>query len=264
MSHDDKHVRTTILQAVGMAQATEKELDVAPLASGLDVSAGSVSSEIEQLERAGLMIIGDPGEPPMLRTARQFLAAKGDVPWAILHFLPQVIYNLHARKALIDAGIVLVDEFRYQHLLGDPVAHARQLVPHAFEAVVDEALALDLYAAAVALMARLSDGHPAGCIAEEILAVALIEHATFRMELRVDEGELSDSEASAASAEMRGLFELFGDDDILNMFEMEEPADTALASHDSINVQMGVVDQRAVNWFTPFGPRSRPGYLDGE
>ena len=175
MSDDDKHVRTTILQSVGMAQATEEELDVASLAAEVDVSEGSLSSEIEQLERAGLMTMGDPGEPPMLRTAgRQFLAAKGDVPWAILHFLPQVIDNFYARKALIDAGIVLVDEFRHQHLQGDPVAHAKQLVPHAFEAVVDEALALDLYAAAVALMARLSDGHPAGCVAEEILAVALI------------------------------------------------------------------------------------------
>lgn len=182
MSHDEKHVRTTILQAVGMAQATEEELDVAPLTAELDVSKGTVSSEIEQLERAGLMSSGDPGKPLMLLTAgRQLLAARGDVPWAILRFLPEVIDNLHARKALIDAGIVLVDEFRYQHLQGDPVAHAKQFVPHAFEAVVDEALALDLYAAAVVLMVPLSDGHPAGCVAEEILGVALIEHAQFRL-----------------------------------------------------------------------------------
>lgn len=48
------------------------------------------------------------------------------------------------------------------------------------------------------------------------------------------------------------------------MFDMEEPSDAAPASHDSINVQMGVADQRVGNWFTPFGVTIPTGYLAGD
>lgn len=181
MSHDEKHVRTTILQAVGMAQATEEELEVAPLAAELDVLKGTVSSEIEQLERAGLMSSGDPGEPPMLLTAPAILGREARRAVGNPALPARGHRQLACPQSAHRRRIVLVDEFRYQHLQGDPVAHAKTLVPHAFEAVADEALALDLYAAAVALMVRLSDGHPAGCVAEEILGVALIEHAQFRL-----------------------------------------------------------------------------------
>ena len=105
-------------------------------------------------------------------------------------------------------------------------------------------LALDLFAAAVALMARLSDGAPAGCVSEEIIAVALMEEARAWLEMRCEEGMLDEAEEHAASDELRGLFELIEDDDVLNMFETTEPADAALAGHDPINQQLGVADQR--------------------
>jgi hypothetical protein len=38
----------------------------------------------------------------------------------------------------------------------------------------------------------------------------------------------------SASTEMRGLFELFEDDDLLDLFEMDEPADAAVARHEAV------------------------------
>src|SRR5437764_6022258 len=189
----------------------------------------------------------EPKSPLLLDVGRQFLATPAEFSWDVLHFLPRVIDDLHARQALIHGGAVLVDEFRYQHLNGDQVAHAAELVPPAFAEAVDDALALDLFAAAVALMARLSAGHPAGCVAEEILAVRLIEQATAQLEMRADNGELSEAGAAAAVEALGGVFELFEDDDVLDMFEMAEPADAALASHDPIHVQMGVADPPTEN-----------------
>jgi hypothetical protein len=122
-------------------------------------------------------------------------------------------------------------------------------------------LALDLFAASVALMTRLSDGAPAGCVAEEVIAVALIEEARVSLEMRREQAELDEAGGRAASAELRGLFELFEDDDVLNMFEMAEPADAALAGHDPIHQQLGVADQRVESWFQPFGGTSPTGYL---
>jgi hypothetical protein len=167
-----------------------------------------------------------------------------------------------ARQALIDGGIVLVDEFRYQLLRGRGVEHAgEQLVPPAFAEAVDEAIALDLFAAAVALMARLSDDSPAGCLAEEINAVALLEEGKAQLGMSVEKGEISEEEAEHARGELRGLFELFADDDVLDLFEMSEPADAALAGHDAIKQQLGVVDQRIEAWFRPFGGIALTGYL---
>jgi hypothetical protein len=58
-----------------------------------------------------------------------------------------------------------------------------------------------------------------------------------------------------------GLFELFEDDDVLDLFDMAEPADAAMAGHDPINRQLGVVDQRLEAWFDPFGSAAPTGYL---
>ncbi len=256
-------IRIALLQAAGVAQAADEPLELAVLASGFEVSEQSLGLEIEQLAAAGLMLTGQPEQelPLLLDAGRQFLAARGEVSGDVLHFLPRVIDDLHARRALIHGGAVLVHEFRHQHLNGDPVAHAAKLVPPAFAEAVDEALALDLFAASVALMARLSDGRPAGCIAEEILAVRLIEHATAQLEIREDNGELAEAEASSAIEELRALFELFEDDDVLSMFDMHEPGDAALAGRDPINIQLGVADQRIENWFKPFGGATPTGYL---
>jgi hypothetical protein len=127
---------------------------------------------------------------------------------------------------------------------------------------VDEQLALNLLAAAVALMARLSCGDAAGCLAEEIIAVALLNEAEVWLEMQVDKGELEREDAQAAAGRLHGIFELFEDDDVLDLFRMEEPADAAVAGHSWINQQAGVVDQRVEAWFQPFGGVTATGYLD--
>ena len=260
---NDRRRRLRLLEAAGMAHASEIALDVAELSREFDVPEQTIRTELEQLEALGLVLTGfEEGLAPMLLTAgRQFLVRRGDVEHEVLSFLPAVIDDLNARKALLVAGTILVDEFRAALVDGDPVDYARALVPPAFATVVDQRLALDLFAAAVALMARLSDGAPAGCVAEEIMAVRLIEEARAWLEMRQEQGELDQDAECAASEELRGLFELFQDDDVLNMFDMVEPADAALAGHDPLNQQLGVADQRVESWFDPFGWTSPTGYL---
>ena len=75
------------------------------------------------------------------------------------------------------------------------------------------------------------------------------------------EGEISPEDGKSAVEEMTGLFELFEDDDVLDMFEMEEPADAALARHNPLNQQLGVADQRIESWFEPFSWAAPTGYL---
>jgi hypothetical protein len=88
-----------------------------------------------------------------------------------------------------------------------------------------------------------------------------MEEARAWLEMAVDESELDRQEAREASEEVNGLFELFEDEDVLDMFAMSEPADAALAGHDPINRQLGVADQRVQAWFHPFGWTTPTGYL---
>ena len=259
----DRGRRVRLLEAAGMSQASDRPLDSDELADELGVRETTVRAQFAELSELGLVLDGlDEGLPPILRTAgRQFLARRASVPHHVLRFLPRVVDDLWAREALLIAGAIVVDEFRAAWLDGDPVEHASEMVPPAFAAAVDERVALDLYAAAVALMARLSEGVPAGCVAEEIVAVSLIEEARTWLELRAGDGLLDAEELEAAGDELQGLFELFEDDDVLAMFDMAEPTDAALAGHDPINEQLGVVDQRLETWFDPFGWTAPTGYL---
>jgi hypothetical protein len=260
---DDRRRRMRLLEAAGMAQAQDVPLDLAELAAKVGLNERSTRRDLGDLAEHGLALDGlEEGLPPILRTAgRQFLARGAVVRHDVLRFLPRTIEDLNTREALLVAGTVLVDEFRAAWLDGDPVDHAREMLPRAFAAAVDERVALDLFAAAVALMARLSDEPAAGCVAEEIIAVNLIEEARAWLEGRTDEGALGADEHQAACEDLRGLFELFEDDDVLDTFDMTEPADAAMAGHDPINRQLGVVDQRLEAWFDPFGWAAPTGYL---
>lgn len=260
---DNVRLAIKLLQAVGVAQAADEQLDLDDLAAELGVSRPEVEHEINQAVRAGLMLDADESstKPMLLDSGRQYIARDGHVPDDVLGFLPRTIDDLNTRQALLEGGTMLVDEFRAALLNGTGLEHAAELVPRAFAGAVDERLALNLYAAAVALMARLSAGDRAACVAEEIVAVRLLEEARMLLELGVDRGELAEDEAAAATDELRGLLGLFEDDDVLAMFEMEEPADAAVAAHDSINRQLGAADQRVEAWFRPFGGTPSTGYL---
>jgi hypothetical protein len=110
-------------------------------------------------------------------------------------------------------------------------------------------------------MARLSAGQPAGCVAEEILAVGLIDQARMWLEMQADAGEISSVEADVAIDALSGLFDLFEDDDVLRLFDMHEPSDAAVDRHAPITVQLGVADQRMDAWFAPFGWVAPTGHL---
>ncbi len=260
---DDRLRRVRLLEAGGMSQAAKRPLNVTELAEELGVASSTIRHDLKELSALGLILDGlEEGLPPILRHAgRQYLAGRPTVRREVLRFLPHVIDDLNARQALLQAGTILVDRFRAAFLDGDPVEHAREMVPRAFAPAVDERVALDLYAASVALMARLSNGAPAGCLAEEIVAVDLMDGARSWLELRREEGLLEAHEEEAASEELSGLFELYEDDDVLDMFGMHEPADAAMAGHDPVNEYLGVVDQRLEAWFDPYGWAAPTGYL---
>lgn len=241
----------------------DREVTPTELANALNAAEHQVEANLETLRAWGLAL-GHPeeGVPYAISDAGvQFIEREGLVDHHVLRFLPHYIDDLHAREALLDAGTIVVDEFRYAVLHGGGVEHARDLVPPAFRQAVSEAIALNLFAAAVALMARLSSEEPAGCVAEEIIAVALIHEAEAVLELAVEEERFSHDEGERAKGELKGLFELFQDDDVLNLFEMVEPADAAVAERSWVNVQLGVVDQRLDAWFVPFGWTPPTGYL---
>jgi biotin operon repressor len=91
-----------MLQAAGMAAAKDEPLEVEALAAELDQSRVSVEMLIDQLNRMGLVFTSDeePELPPVLtRAGSQYLEMKGEVADEVLHFLPNVIDDLYARKA---------------------------------------------------------------------------------------------------------------------------------------------------------------------
>jgi hypothetical protein len=260
----DEHGRAEAIKLLELAQVAEAAgelLDSQQIAQQRGTSEGVVRERIKRLANVGLLLDGsEENEPPIVLTAgKQFLARGGEVSRDVLHFMAQTVEDLNARQALLTGGTILVDEYRYHIHRGNGVEFAKGLVPPAFEQAVSEWLALNLFAAAVALMTRLSDGRPAGCVAEEILAVRLIENAQLQLDMSED---LSAEEVEdAAEAAKGGVFELFEDDDVLDLFEMEEPSDAALAGHSQINQESGVADQRIESWFKPFSWAIATGYI---
>jgi hypothetical protein len=147
-----------------------------------------------------LVVVGDDEQPPVLtRAGRQFLRLGCIFDEDALEFLPRTIDDLFARRALLCGGSVLVDTFRGDLIAGKGLSTRARSCPQAFERAVDEGLALNLFAAAVALMTRLSTEQPAGCVAE-VIAVSLINEARAWLELEADSGELSTRTAAAAIA----------------------------------------------------------------
>ncbi len=80
-------------------------------------------------------------------------------------------------------------------------------------------------------------------------------------QLAQDADRLDGEAAQEATGTLRGLCALFEDDDVLNLFDMREPADAAVQGHSELNRQLGVADQRVEAWFRPFGGIPPAGYL---
>lgn len=232
--------------------------DVERIASELGFAPGSGGAALREFERACLVSSAPEGSggttPALTRAGEQFLELRGDVPHDALFFLPELIDDLHARAALLAAGTELVEVFRAALGDGSGVEHARGLVPPAFAEAVDERMTYNLFAAVVALPVRLAVGDPPGCLAEEILAVRLVEIARRALGAQYYAGALSERDAATAAAATRNLYEIFLHDDVLELFEMHEPADAALAGEDA--------DSRLEAWFRPSGDTPATGHLE--
>lgn len=158
---------------------------------------------------AGLLRMSARGAPWRLtRAGCQFLGRGGGVDHSLLAFLPQTIDDLNARSALMRGGAALIGQFRLALLDGRVRHHAAKLVPSAFRGVIDEPVALDLFAAAIALTARLEAEQPPACMAEQMLVAHLVAHAEADLDDAVGNGTLSREDATAARAEFRSLARL--------------------------------------------------------
>jgi hypothetical protein len=263
MTVESDRLAINLLEAVAVAQVAGEPLDVAGLAAKFNVDRPELQRELEDAVGAGLMLVGDQPDavPLLLDAGRQYVSRDGRVPEEVLRFLPRTIDDLNARQVLLEGGSLLVHEFRAALLEGSGTEHAADLVPPAFAAAVDKHLALDLYAAAVAVMARLSAGDHPGCVGEEIVAVQLLEEARMLLERDGENAKLTEQEVAAAADELRGLLGLFVDDDVLAMFEMEEPADAGVGEHGRSNRRERIVDRRVEAWFRPFDGTLPTGYL---
>ena len=83
-----------------------------------------------------------------------------------------------------------------------------------------------------------------GCPAEELALELIRQQAILAL-------ELVDAPSASLSA-TKGVYEVCEDDDILDLFAMQEPADAALALTNPINVMMGKADMRVQESFHPF------------
>jgi hypothetical protein len=243
-----------VLNAVGISEAANRPLTLSDIAPQHGVDDQALDERLDLLERMGLVLRGPaPEDPPLLlRAGRQYLAARGQVDKRTLRFMTTVFDDLNTRAAYLDASVALSKHFKEAVLDGRAEAFARELVPPAFSVAMTKIIALDLFQGTVVLLTRLSAGQPAACVAEEVVAIAILEQARRRLDELADEGQLDAADAEQASEELDSLFELFQDDDVLRLFDLVDPADAALAAQDPVGAELGVADQRLEEWFRPF------------
>ncbi len=148
--------------------------------------------------------------------------------------------------------MLLVDNFREAIKGGYAVDHARGVVPSVFESAVDDTVAIRLYAAAAALMARLSCRYAAACVAEEMLGAYLVIQSSGDFASSPQWQHLTDAERRRAVSALDGLFDLFQDDETLSLYgattaEFTTPDEAAAAVR---------------SWFQPFAGVHVTGHLD--
>ena len=208
----DASLITRVLLAVATTEPANQALTPEAL-ERLAVETGTTPFEMQAVcayaGSAGLLRTSSRGAPWRLtRSGQQFLGRGGAVERSLLAFLPQTIDDLNARSALMRGGASVVAQFRRALLDGHARRHAATLVPNAFRPVVDEGMALDLFAAAIALIARLEAEQPPACMAEHLLAQHLVADADAQLDDDVARGDLSKEDAAAARAQLKSLSSL--------------------------------------------------------
>jgi hypothetical protein len=242
---NDRKLRCALLREAAAAKVIGTTIGLIELANRVEQQPDLMLTEIARLERMGLMEGNvDTGRPAILSNAgRQYLERSGDVDEAVLYFLPRYVDDLHAREALMECGAGIVGRLRQGLLDGAGPQTAATLLPPAFNGHLDDALALDLFAASVALMARLAAGVPAASLAEENIAFTLIADATEWLGERHDDGgELTACELQTAKRALYGLYYLFGDADVVHLWDPQHPYTLA-------NAELGAAELREAGWF---------------
>jgi hypothetical protein len=205
----DRSLLARVLVAVAVTEPAGEALSpeaLDRLAAEMETTPFEMRAVCAYAQGAGLLRSSARGVRWRLtRAGRQFLARGGDVGSPLLAFLPQTVDDLNARGALMRGGASLVSEFRQALLDGRARHHAAALVPDAFRGVVDEPIALDLYAATIALITRLEAEQPPACMAEHMLAPHLISNADAKLEDDLAHGVLTQDDAAEARAEFRSL-----------------------------------------------------------
>jgi hypothetical protein len=156
-----------------------------------------------------------------------------------------------AQGALKRAAIQILEELdeafhEVQH--GTPVGDTnfvQEYLPAGFVPAYDERF-LDCFRTCLVVVGYKLAQDPAirpGCLAEE-LALEVIRRLAADL---LEESQTGEPSIRA----LRGIFEICEDDDVLDLYEMEEPADAAVHGHDPISRQMGKADMRVEAWFNP-------------
>jgi hypothetical protein len=136
------------------------------------------------------------------------------------------------------------------------------LFPRAIRAALTPLVVEKMRAAAIVVgwkLAQPEEAMPPGCLGEE-LALEMVRREA------IDWLEMAEAPQASIDA-TRGVYEICEDDDVLDLFAMEEPSDAALARFNPINIQAGKADMRVAHWFDPFyggGQGFAPHPLYGE
>lgn len=240
-----------VLNLLAEADASGAPVDVAafPRVEG-KFSTSEILTAIHDAGFAICDVEDEPDLPPMLlRGGRQYLQLKGEVDPDVVRYLSKFIDDLDARELLRDAGEWVREELSFAVRMGWGRDVLRdRFIPPRFKMEATDELAARFLDAATSLQTRLSNSQPAGCMAEEILAVRQMERAEFYFDSMVADGECSAEAAAAGKDALQGIFDLFDDDDVLGLFVLPEAIPAELRGEQEI----GHYENEIESWFEPF------------
>lgn len=219
------------------------------------------SAEMQTLQYLGLCRLPEERPPKLTQAGRQYIERAGKVSMGVLQYLPHYIDSLTGREALIEAGARIAERYGRAVAEGKTEEYTRQILPKAFAPAVSPELAARMYAATIASITRLMDQEPAGCVAEEIAATRVLEEAAKIIKGQEKRGTIGGEEAEQATESLTGVFALFGDSEVLGLFEMEEPSDAAILSAQAEESHGEQIDQRLEAWFVPLWGKAASGHL---
>src|ERR1044072_8117982 len=249
----------SILRALSEAPSSASGPELEALAQNSYLYPLSAKTVVSWGSRCGLLESNGPhGRLHLTETGEQYLELEGQVSVQVLNFLPKTVPDLHARRALLMAGADAVATFRGCLLNGTGVEHALDFLPPPSPDFVDLELALGLYAASAAVVARLSAEEATACLAEDIVLINLIDDA--RKWLLVD--RLSDllepEESQPATRALAELLRLVRDPVLPGVFASRPLLDALGIAAAEVLLD----DYPPETFFLPYPGAAPTGHLD--